>query len=279
MSDDIINPDTGEIASKLRQDHEFRAHGSIFWAAFIKAQAVMESPKRTKTAKVRTRDGGPGYEFSYAPLDEIFAVARKPLADNGLCVYQEVERENIRTTLFHSSGECVSSTYPIINGPNPTAQIFGGAVTYARRYGLMLALGIAAEEDDDGNIANQNQREIVDRGQQQQQPPARGRPQVVQTQQSDPIRAKAVETRNKVRAAIDKATTVEQLNKAWTPDDQRAVEAYVDGNNKIGANVWKTLMDEEAVKRLKIVAADEAENRNDPLDEFLSEDDVGNALR
>lgn len=262
---DIVNPDTGEITT---------LPGAKFWAAFCKAQAVMESPSRSKTATVKMSTGGT-YTFSYAPLDAIFAVARKPLADNDLCVYQEVEHDYIRTTIFHSSGESKSSVYPIFHAPNPSAQQFGSGVTYARRYSLMLALGIAAEEDDDGNAADQNQRTIVDRGQQQQQPP-RGRPTVVQTQQGNPIREAAVAARNKVRAAIESAKSLDELNKAWTQADQKTVEAYVEGNNMIGSSVWAKLMEEETNKRLELA---KAETSNDPLDEFLSEDDVGNALR
>jgi len=36
-----------------------------------------------------------------------------------------------------------------------TAQGAGSAVTYARRYSLCAALGIAAEDDDDGNAATE----------------------------------------------------------------------------------------------------------------------------
>lgn len=264
MSDDIVNPDTGEIMPPRAK----------FWAAFCKAQAVMESPTRSKTATVKMQTGGT-YTFSYAPLDAIFAVARKPLADNDLCVYQEVEHDYIRTTIFHASGESKSSVYPIFHAANPSAQQFGSGVTYARRYSLMLALGIAAEEDDDGNAADQNQRTIVDRGQQQQQPP-RGRPQVVQTQQGNSIRDAAVAARNKVRASIENARSLDELNKAWSESDKATVEAYVNGADKIGEKVWATLMEEESTKRIALA---QAEVQGDPLDEYLSEDDVGNALR
>ena len=38
----------------------------------------------------------------------------------------------------------------------PTAQALGSAVTYAKRYALTALLGIAADEDDDGNAASGN---------------------------------------------------------------------------------------------------------------------------
>lgn len=135
------------------------------YTALGKAQAAMQPPKRTQTAKVQTRTG-PGYTFSYAPLDEIFAVARQPLADNGLHVQQGViwteGRPLLRTTIAHTSGGSISNDYPVITGGD-RAQDFGGAITYARRYGLMLALALAAEDDDDGNTAEQQHAVITPR--------------------------------------------------------------------------------------------------------------------
>ncbi len=41
----------------------------------------------------------------------------------------------------------------IVRADKPTAQSFGSAVTYAKRYSLSMALGIGADKDDDGNKA------------------------------------------------------------------------------------------------------------------------------
>jgi hypothetical protein len=57
----------------------------------------------------------------------------------------------ITTRLAHA-GQWIESdlTLPV---PKKTAQAFGSAITYGRRYGLMAALGIPAD-DDDGNAAS-----------------------------------------------------------------------------------------------------------------------------
>lgn len=59
----------------------------------------------------------------------------------------------IRTIIWHASGEWIASDYPVF----PTkdgAQGFASGVTYARRYGLCLVLGLAPEDDDDANVAD-----------------------------------------------------------------------------------------------------------------------------
>ncbi len=54
--------------------------------------------------------------------------------------------------LLHSSGQSVSAQFsmPVKDASNP--QAVGSALTYARRYALMAAIGVAPE-DDDGNTA------------------------------------------------------------------------------------------------------------------------------
>lgn len=258
MSNETVNPETGEIIVAAGPG----GARCQLWAAFIRAQAVIEAPRRTKTATVRTRDGQ-SYKFDYAPLDEVLNVARKPLADNGLAIHQLIiERGGnsyVRTQIYHESGECIESDYPILVG-GPTAQNYAGGVTYARRYGILLALGIAAEEDDDANVADGNTATIGprDRGPTNRPPAQDRRPPPTPVQQPNAVRDTAVETRNKVRAAIEGAISTDELNHAWTEDDKAKVTAYVQGSDRIGDRVWATLMKEDADKRLKLVAeADE----------------------
>lgn len=123
-------------------------------AALSKAQAALPNPPRNRTVTVRTKKGG-SYEFSYATLDVILELAKKPLADNGLAVVQLPMASAVETPLLHSSGQWLSASTPIrVDGSD--AQAYGSAVTYARRYALTAMLGIAADEDDDGNAASDN---------------------------------------------------------------------------------------------------------------------------
>ena len=128
-------------------------------AALAKAQAAFPSITRDKTVTVRTKTGGE-YRFAYAPLDSILSAVRKPLADNGLALVQLLDGDALVTLLLHGSGQSIS-------GRTPTPQIgeiqaFGSAITYLRRYAIQALLGIAAEEDDDGNRAAGNTAKTVE---------------------------------------------------------------------------------------------------------------------
>ena len=125
-------------------------------AALAKAQAGFKNPPRNKEVKVNSQRGA--YSFKYATLDAILDAVRKPLSDAGLCVVQIPGKESLETRLIHDSGECLSSRIPLFVSQQG-AQAYGSALTYARRYALAAMLGIAADEDDDGNAADGNQIE------------------------------------------------------------------------------------------------------------------------
>ena len=130
--------------------------------ALAKAQANFGPIPRSRRVTVRTKDSG-SYTFNYAPLDEVLAAVRKPLADNGLSITQILTGGNnggmrLRTVLLHSSGQFIASEVPLVSVGN-TPQALGSAITYMRRYVITALLGVASEEDDDGNHASGNQVE------------------------------------------------------------------------------------------------------------------------
>lgn len=98
----------------------------------------------------------PAFKSKYADLASVDRAVRPALAKHGLW-YQQVthDAENavcVETIIWHSSGEslsCGSLTVPVVKRD---AQGFGSALTYCRRYSLMTAFGVPAE-DDDGNAA------------------------------------------------------------------------------------------------------------------------------
>jgi hypothetical protein len=118
-------------------------------AALSKAQAVLEAAKKDAN--------NPFFKSKYADLSSVWAAVRGPLTANELSILQEPStsdgRVTVTTTLMHSSGEYVRSSLsmPV---KDQTAQGYGSAVTYARRYALQSVMGIAPE-DDDGNAASQ----------------------------------------------------------------------------------------------------------------------------
>ena len=96
---------------------------------------------------------GGEYEFSYAPLDSILEKVRPVLQKNGIWFVQFTEGHHLLTRLIHVSGEWMESGQMPLMAGSSNAQDFGSAITYAKRYSLSAMLGIASEDDDDGNRA------------------------------------------------------------------------------------------------------------------------------
>lgn len=140
-------------------------------SALAKAQAAFPTITRDKEVTVQTKSGG-SYKFKYAPLDKILSDVRKPLSDNGLSILQLLDEDTLVTSLLHSSGALISGRTPIPQTEG--IQAYGSAITYLRRYAIQALLGIAAEEDDDGNRAAGNQASFGGRPAPEHLPPRDG---------------------------------------------------------------------------------------------------------
>lgn len=103
----------------------------------------------------------PFFKSKYATLDAIQEHIRKPLAEAGLVVTQPTRMSDgqamVVSAVYHiESGEYISSEFPVVVGKH-TAQDYGSAVTYAKRYSLTGLLNLTvSDEDDDGNKASAN---------------------------------------------------------------------------------------------------------------------------
>ena len=85
-----------------------------------------------------------------------FDIVRKTLGRHEIAAIQstEIDKEagllRLTTILAHSSGEWISSEWPVCRiAEIGSAQRMGAALTYARRYGLFTLVGIAGEDDLD----------------------------------------------------------------------------------------------------------------------------------
>ena len=129
--------------------HPFQSEsvGAIF-TALAKAQAAIQNPTKNAT--------NPHFKSKYATLDEGLNVVREALSEVGICVFQRTYIVDnmviLETVLGHSSGEWLSSNYPVIAFPYKPQDGLS-SLTYARRGALFAAVGIAGE-DDDGNTSN-----------------------------------------------------------------------------------------------------------------------------
>jgi hypothetical protein len=142
------------------------------YGALAKAQGEFPTIPRDRTVRVQMKTGG-SYTFAYAPLDTILRVLRPALAGNGLGITQTFDGDRLVTLLVHEGGGTIESALAL---PRQGAnwQEYGSAVTYARRYAITALLGIASEEDDDGNAASGNVAQPQERVKREAEKPAEG---------------------------------------------------------------------------------------------------------
>jgi hypothetical protein len=94
--------------------------------------------------------------FRYASLSSGLDIVRKALGGQQIAIAQttDIDRTNgmvnLTTVLLHTSGEWISSDWPVCQLSETSApRRMGAALTYARRYALFTMVGIAGEDDLD----------------------------------------------------------------------------------------------------------------------------------
>ena len=99
----------------------------------------------------------PFYHSKYIALPDLVVAVNPTLTKHGLGISQLVSnidgQSALTTILFHTSGQYISSTTPLLLSKNDP-QAHGSAITYMRRYAYMSILGLVADEDDDGNASS-----------------------------------------------------------------------------------------------------------------------------
>ena len=118
------------------------------YAAFVKAQQGFSPALKTSL--------NPHFKSKYADLAACVEAVIDALNANGIGLVQKSHPDDsgvtIETLFIHTSGESMSGGTLHVPASKHDAQGYGSALSYARRYSLMAACGIAPE-DDDGNAA------------------------------------------------------------------------------------------------------------------------------
>jgi hypothetical protein len=149
--------------------------------ALVKAQKAFGPALKSST--------NPHFKSRYADLAACVEAVIDALNNNGIALIQQshecADGVIIETLFVHESGETLSGGKLHVPATKQDAQGYGSAMTYARRYSLQAACGIAPE-DDDGNNASR----------------ASAKP-------------KSTRTKAEVEALIIAATSSEQLTATW----------------------------------------------------------------
>ncbi len=136
---------------------ETKTQGLSLIGALAKALPELESAKKNKA--------NPAFKSKYADLAAMIH-ALEPLIAHGLWyrqqTYENADGVTIETFYIHESGEQLSAGTIFMPATKKDAQGFGSALTYARRYALQTAFGLAVE-DDDGNAASKSRPPVQER--------------------------------------------------------------------------------------------------------------------
>jgi hypothetical protein len=113
-------------------------------AAMALAFAKIEGAVKGKT--------NPAFRSKYADLAAVVDAIKPALAEHGLWFRQVTHPADngvcVETVIHHASGESLACGPLFLPASKQDAQGFGSALTYCRRYSLMAAFGVPAEDDD-----------------------------------------------------------------------------------------------------------------------------------
>ena len=115
---------------------------------FAAAKAAMPSPKKDT----------PGYNYSYATLDQVRGIVCPALE-----AYRLVDMQFMRNGLLHTAVLDVESGEVVVADVRPTLQQGtdqqrGSSETYQRRYALLTVCGLAPVDDDGAAASGREQQ-------------------------------------------------------------------------------------------------------------------------
>jgi hypothetical protein len=182
-------------------------------AAFIKAKQSFGLVLKDKN--------NPAFKGSkYADLAACLEAVDDACLANGIALYQETFEDatgvTVETVFLHESGESLRCGKLHVPASKQDPQGYGSALTYARRYSILTACGIAAE-DDDGNAASQTASK-----------PAAQRPAAAPAQEQKDTSPKATAQRIKVGVSAGDATGAALVMAGWEQDRLTAVWDLLD---------------------------------------------------
>src|SRR5271163_295927 len=158
--------DEASNRSRIRATSSMPAHRirSQTWESPPRTRfsCFLTGPKQPTSARGRAiMDENGGGPFAMRRLSSGLDIVRKALGGHEIATVQTtaIDKEagliRLTTTLAHSSGEWLSSEWPVCAISESAApRRMGAALTYARRYALFTLVGIAGEDDLDApNLA------------------------------------------------------------------------------------------------------------------------------
>lgn len=126
--------------------------------AFVKAQRQFAPALKTAT--------NPHFRSKYADLAACIEAVIDALNANNIALIQRTHDSDngvaVETLFVHETGESMTGGIFHVPAAKQDPQGYGSALTYARRYSLMAACGIAPE-DDDAELASKTAPKTIPR--------------------------------------------------------------------------------------------------------------------
>jgi len=227
------------------------------YSALVKAQKGFGPALKSST--------NPHFRSKYADLSACIEAVVDSLNENGIMLMQVThEAENgvmIETLFLHESGEQMSAGKLFMPATKFDAQGFGSALSYARRYSIMAACGIAPE-DDDANSAVKSAPPPLPKPTPKPVPVA----PVVESLKPRTIADEAASAPNKMPAAPSVP------NKMMGSADQWQLKISIDPESDI--KEWI-----EIVRDSSVFMLDMAQNKNDTMNIFRTNANIYNKLK
>ncbi len=184
-------------------------------AALAKAQASIGAAAKDSR--------NPHFNSAYADLASIWNACREALTSNGISVTQWPTEGDDKTRLYivtrlACGGEWIQARWSMpVTKQDP--QGFGSAMTYARRYSLAAAVGVAPDDDDDANVASE-------------------KPKRQEKTEKRSAHTKLVQRALEVVPDEPREMTPEEIE-AWTVEVQLAASISVEKLNELGPDFAK----------------------------------------
>ena len=129
---------------------------SNLYEALAETQNNIEQPKKDAS--------NPMFKSSYVTLDAVInSIVKARKASGAKFFFTNIVQDGVMFTRIIGYGETLDLSGSKVaddlgNRGTNSAQAEGSALTYARRYSLSMAFGIASDVDDDGNGAGSSKR-------------------------------------------------------------------------------------------------------------------------
>jgi hypothetical protein len=226
--------------------------------ALAKAQTELSNPEKAMIGTVYNARSDSPQSFRYASLSSGLDIIRKALGGQQIAIAQttDIDRANgtvnLTTLLLHTSGEWISSDWPVCRLSETSApRRMGAALTYARRYALFSMVGIAGEDDLDApDIANEPppRDQAADFG---VAPSSQLEPPTARSSQSRKTNPATPPVREKLGAedsAAIRAQLIQEIQTLPEDDLQAGAIAILKAKNRLSADDAKLVEDAFAVR-------------------------------